>query len=88
MHLSVEISMYPLQDGYKAKIKEFLESINSNAKDVEIRTSNMSTRIFGEFDAVNLLLNTSMKESMQRFGKIVFVCKYLQGDARELSGYE
>lgn len=88
MHLSVEISMYPLQDGYKPKIKEFLDSINNNTADVEIRTSNMSTRVFGEFDAVNTLLNSSMKESMLRYGKIVFVCKYLQGDARELSGYE
>lgn len=88
MHLSVEISMYPLQDGYIPKIKDFLETLNSNANDVEIRTSNMSTRVFGEFDAVNLLLNASMKESMQRYGKIVFVCKYLQGDARELGGYE
>lgn len=88
MHLSVEISMYPLQDDYKPKIKEFLNSINANAALVEIRTSNMSTRIFGEFDAVNVLLNASMKASMERYGKIVFVCKYLQGDARELSGYE
>ena len=88
MYLSVEISMYPLQDDYKPKIKDFLETLNSNTADIEIRTSNMSTRIFGEFDAVNNLLNASMKESMKRYGKIVFVCKYLQGDARELSGYE
>ena len=88
MHLSVEISMYPLQDGYIPKIKDFLDTLNTNSSDVEIRTSNMSTRVFGEFDSVNALLNTSMKISMQRYGKIVFVCKYLQGDARELSGYE
>lgn len=88
MHLSVEISMYPLQDGYIPKVKDFLETLNNNANDVEIRTSNMSTRVFGEFDVVNILLNASMKESMQRYGKIVFVCKYLQGDARELGGYE
>ena len=72
----------------RPKIKDFLETLNSNTADIEIRTSNMSTRIFGEFDAVNNLLNASMKESMKRYGKIVFVCKYLQGDARELSGYE
>lgn len=88
MNLSVEISMYPLQDGYKPKIKDFLERINAYSNNVEIRTSNMSTRLFGEFDAVNTLLNACMKESMERYGKIVFVCKYLQGDARELSGYE
>ena len=88
MNLSVELSMYPLQDGYKPKIKDFLEMLNSRADEVEIRTSNMSTRVFGDFDTVNALLNECMKESMQRYGKIVFVCKYLQGDARELSGYE
>lgn len=88
MNLSVELSMYPLQDGYKTKIKDFLEMLNSRADEVEIRTSNMSTRVFGDFDVVNALLNNCMKESMQRYGKIVFVCKYLQGDARELSGYE
>lgn len=80
--------MYPLQDDYKPKIKDFLETLNGNTSDIEIRTSNMSTRLFGEFDAVNDVLNTSMKESMKRYGKIVFVCKYLQGDARQLSGYE
>lgn len=88
MHLSVEISMYPLQDGYKPKIKDFLDDINARANDIEIRTSNMSTRIFGDFDAVNLLLNSAMKTSMEKYGKIVFVCKYLQGDARELKSYD
>lgn len=88
MNLSVELSMYPLQDGYKPMIKDFLEMLNSRADEVEIRTSNMSTRVFGDFDTVNSLLNDCMKKSMQRYGKIVFVCKYLQGDARELSGYE
>ena len=88
MQLSVEISMYPLQDEYKAKIKDFLADINQHAGDVEIRTSSMSTRLFGDFPAVTALLNQAMLRSMQKFGKIVFVCKYVEGDARELKGYE
>lgn len=88
MILSVEISMYPLQDGYKEKIKAFLDDINAQAGDVEIRSSNMSTRMFGDYEQVTALLNKAMKSSMQQFGKIVFVCKYLEGDARELSGYD
>lgn len=87
MMLSVEISMYPLQDEYKPKIKAFLDELNQ-ADQVEIRTSNMSTRVFGEYDVVTQLLNTAMRNSMQQFGKIVFVCKYLEGDARQLEGYE
>ena len=89
MNLSVEISMYPLQDEYKPKIKAFLNDINaSSGSNVEIRSSNMSTRVFGEYDEVSELLSRAMKRSMEQFGKIVFVCKYLEGDARELSGYE
>ncbi len=88
MNLSVELSMYPLQDGYKDKIKAFLAELDSSANGLEIRTSNMSTRIFGEFSEVTECLNAAMLHSMQQYGKIVFVCKYLQGDARELSGYE
>lgn len=87
MQLSVEISMYPLQDGYKEKIKHFLEDLNASGE-VEIRTSNMSTRIFGDYDKVTDLLNSCMRRSMEEFGKIVFVCKYLEGDARQLSGYD
>ena len=88
MILSVEISMYPLQDGYKEKIKSFLDDINAQAGNVEIRSSNMSTRLFGDYDQVSGLLNKAMKSSMQQFGKIVFVCKFLEGDARQLSGYD
>ncbi len=87
MDISVEISMYPLQDNYKEKIKAFIAHLESSAVDVEIRTSNMSTRLFGQFEDVTALLNSAMAESMARYGKIVFVCKYLEGDARELQGY-
>lgn len=88
MNLSVEISMYPLQDGYKEKIKAFLTELSQASDDIEIRTSNMSTRVFGSFAAVTSLLNAAMEKSMREYGKIVFVCKYLEGDARELSGYD
>ena len=87
MKLSVEISMYPLQDEYRPKIKDFLDVINT-CEEVEIRSSNMSTRIFGDYQVVTELLNSAMRQSMEKYGKIVFVCKYLQGDARELKGYE
>lgn len=88
MNVSVEISMYPLHDEYKDKIQLFIDHLNNRSQGVEVRTSNMSTRIFGGFDDVTSLLNAAMKESMRQFGKIVFICKYLEGDDRELRGFE
>ncbi len=88
MNLSVEISLYPLQDNYLDIIDLFLIDINQNAHPLEIRTSNMSTRIFGDFNSVTQLLNSAMRRSMQLHGKIVFVCKYLEGDARQLEAYD
>lgn len=89
MNLSVEISMYPLQDDYKIEIKDFLAKINQVADEqIEILSSNMSTRIFGNYDAIMDLLREAMKYSMAKYGKMVFVCKFLQGDARELRGYD
>jgi uncharacterized protein YqgV (UPF0045/DUF77 family) len=91
MELSVEISMYPLQDDYKPKIKDFLDDINKRAKeagDIEIRSSNMSTRVFGDFAIVTKVFNDAMERSMGLYGKIVFVVKYLEGDARDLKGYD
>jgi hypothetical protein len=88
MNLSVEISLYPLQDNYLDIIELFLIDINQNSHQLEIRTSNMSTRIFGDFSSVTQLLNSAMRRSMQLHGKIVFVCKYLEGDARQLEAYD
>ena len=88
MNVSVEISMYPLQDEYLPAIDAFLKRLNETAHEVEIRTSNMSTRLFGEYQAVTCLLQSSMEWSMQSQGKVVFVCKYLAGDARELETYD
>lgn len=88
MNLSVEISMYPLQDGYIPKIDDFLNDINQYGDGIDIRTSNMSTRLFGEYDLVSSLLKHAMQRSMQKHGKVVFVCKFIEGDARELENLD
>lgn len=88
MNISVDISLYPLDQDYKPKINAFLEQLNRQSNDLDIRTSNMSTRVFGQYQQVTDALNSAMKFSMENHGKLVFVCKYLSSDARELSGYD
>ena len=70
--------MYPLQDGYIPKIDDFLDDINQRGDGIDIRTSNMSTRLFGDYDHVSSLLSEAMKRSMQKHGKVVFVCKFIE----------
>jgi uncharacterized protein YqgV (UPF0045/DUF77 family) len=78
MQLSIEISLYPLQDDYIPVIKSFIDAAN-NYTDVTVITSTMSTRLIGEYDIVMKLLNEQIKISFEKFGKQVFVCKFING---------
>ena len=45
-------------------------------------TNTMSTQIFGEYDTVMRALQRCMRWSMEHYGKLVFVCKFIPGDLR------
>ena len=76
MELSVEISKYPLADDYIPAIKNFIERLN-NTSGISVVGNTMSTQIFGEYDLVMSILTTEMKRSYERFGKAIFVCKFI-----------
>ncbi len=79
MKLSVEISNYPLNEQYIPPIKNFIERLVANPK---LRTScnTMSTQVFGDYDDVMAVLNQEMKDSFERYGKMIFVCKFINAD--------
>jgi uncharacterized protein YqgV (UPF0045/DUF77 family) len=81
MQLSVEISKYPLAEDYKGPILAFIGQLAQEAE-IEVLTNTMSTQIFGEYDAVMQALQRCMRWSMERYGKLVFVCKFIPGDLR------
>ena len=81
MKLSVEISKYPLANDYKAPIQAFIDLL-AQQTDLHIVTNTMSTQIFGDYDTVMHALQKCMKWSMQTYGKLVFVCKFIPGDLR------
>ena len=87
MKLSAEISMYPLADEYLAPIDAFIDRLRA-ASSVEVKTNSMSTQLFDDYEDVMALLGAAMKYSFERYGKVIFVSKFLQGDARSLSGYD
>ena len=81
MHLSIEISKYPLADDYITPIKGFIEQLN-RYPDLKVLTNTMSTQVFGEYDTVMQALQACMKWSFEHYGKIVFVVKFIHGDLR------
>jgi len=49
---------------------------------LHVLTNTMSTQIFGEYDTVMAALQRCIRWSFERYGKVVFVVKFLHGDLR------
>lgn len=81
MKLTVEISKYPLADNYIEPIKGFIDELNK-FEELHIITNSLSTQVFGDYDEVMAALQACIKWSFERYGKVVFVVKFLHGDLR------
>ena len=82
MGISVEISLYPLQESYKNIILDFLDRIKSYSS-ITVITNNMSTRIFGDYDTVMLLLSEELKTTFARPETVVVVMKMVGKNLEE-----
>ncbi|MFT6094911.1 MAG: hypothetical protein ACJA2Q_002818 [Pseudohongiellaceae bacterium] len=84
MKASVDISLYPLADEYIPAIKEFIERVQEYPGIAVVR-SDLSTQLYGDFDQIMELLTVEVKLSWEKYGKGVFVIKFLKDDLRGLS---
>lgn len=78
MKLTIEISMYPLQEGYRDLIKAFIERLNAHT-DFRIATSDTSTTVVGDYHAGMQLMTELMEWSYREHGRSVFVTKFIPG---------
>lgn len=79
MNLSIEISMYPLKDEYIPAIQDFIDRLNGHPQ-LRVVTNTMSTQVFGDYDLLMDTLKTEMRASYQKYGRAIFVCKFIDGD--------
>ncbi len=79
MNISVELSLYPLDDKFLPIIQDIVERLNSDER-VNCLTNTMSTQIFGELDNVMSVLKEIVSYSFEQYGKQVFVAKILNSD--------
>ena len=78
MKTTIEISNYPLNADYIPPIKDFIDRLNLN-KNITIKTNATSTHIVGEFDEVMTIVQKEIKTSFEKYGKMIFVMKVLNG---------
>lgn len=79
MKISVEISMYPLDTNYIPPIQSFIDHLNELAG-IKVKTSSMSTQIFGDYDVVMGALQAAMKKQFLGDRKISMVLKIINSD--------
>ncbi|MBL4586183.1 MAG: hypothetical protein JKX84_03875 [Flavobacteriales bacterium] len=76
MKVSLEITLYPLTDGYKESVKDFLRKLNTY-DDIEVITNGISTQVFGEYDLVMTAYTESLKLSFESGVPIAAVSKII-----------
>ena len=79
MKLTVEMSLYPLQNDYLSVIQSFIEAARQHG-DLEIVTNAMSTQVCGDWDRVFALVQRELQASYQQYGRQVLVCKFITGE--------
>ncbi len=81
MKISIELSLYPLDDQFLTIIQDIVKKLNA-ANGIDCITNTMSTQIFGEFEKVMALLTEIIRYSFETYGKQVFVAKFLNSDLK------
>ena len=84
MKTSVDISLYPLAEDYIPAIKEFIERLQQYPG-VNVLRNNLSTQLYGDYDLVMDLLKVEIRNSWDKYGKGIFVVKFLLDDLRGLA---
>ena len=78
MHVAVELSLYPLTDGFIPPILDFIERLKARPG-LAVVTNSMSTQISGQLDDVFDALRDEIRQSYASPYRSVFVMKVLGG---------
>ncbi len=79
MKISLELSLYPLDNDFLSIIQDIVTRLNKDTR-IKCYTNTMSTQIFGEMNSVLDVLKETIEYSFNTYGKQVFVAKFLNSD--------
>lgn len=78
MKLSVELTLYPLQDDYLINIKAVIARLNTY-QGLTVNTFPTATILLGDYGDVMFAVNDVVAWSYEHYGKCVFIAKFLPG---------
>ncbi len=79
MKLTAELSLYPLQDDYIPLIQAFIAACREH-DELTLVTNAMSTQVCGDYERVFAVVSAALRDSAERFGRQVLVCKFIPGE--------
>ncbi|SCY76153.1 YkoF family thiamine/hydroxymethylpyrimidine-binding protein [Flavobacterium caeni] len=78
MKVSVDISLYPLDQNYEPPIIAFIEKLKSAP--FKVMENPLSTQVYGDYDQVMDFLKQAVKETFLTEEMAVFNMKFIKGD--------
>ena len=78
MKISVEITLAPLEEEYKDKIKNFILSIRKSG--FKYNETPLSTHIYGEYTSLMYFLTKSIQESFEEIDSCIISLKIFKSD--------
>jgi len=76
MEISVDISMYPLQEEFEKPILAFIKTLE-NVEQVEVVRNELSTQIHGDYKVIMALLEKEMFSVFTEIPNSIFVLKFV-----------
>ncbi len=83
MRISVDISLYPLTEGYVEPILAFIAKLETNPKLV-VKRNSLATQVFGEYREVMDCLDAEIEAVFNALPHSVFVMKFVGTDRADV----
>lgn len=83
MRISVDISLYPLTEGYVEPILAFIAKLETNSALV-VKRNSLATQVFGEYRDVMDCLDAEMAAVFNTLPHSVFVMKFIGTDRADV----
>lgn len=78
MHISVELTLSPLEDSFEGHIIDFIKKLRVSG--LTILENPLSTQVYGEYDEVMQVLGTEIKTAFELMDKGLLYMKIVKSD--------